>query len=543
MLSIHLAEDTSEYLYKTSCPHCGSSDANAVYSDGHHYCFSCTTYTHGQDAERGARPMMPQLIPFGETQSLPKRGLTEETCRKYKYSLGEYNGQPVQIATYCDIAGNPVAQKLRFKNKDFKFIGDTKAAGLYGQHLWKEGGKMLVITEGEIDCLSISQAQGNRFPCVSVATGAAGAKKAVANNLEFVESFERVIIMFDNDQTGIDAAKDVASILSVGKAAICTLPLKDANEMLVSGKQAQLIDAMWQAKTYRPDGIIAGIDLWEVVSTDDNTETVLYPFHGLNQKTLGMRRGELVTITAGSGVGKTQICREIAYHLLRENQTIGYIALEESTKRTALGLMGLDINVPLHIDKEGIDENALKSAFTNTVGSGRVYLYDHFGSLATDNLLNKVRYLAKGCGVGFVILDHLSIVVSGVDDGDERKAIDVIMTKLRSLCEETGIGIILVSHLKKPSGDKGWEDGLQISLNSLRGSAGIAQLSDICIGVERNQQGDNPDVSLIRVLKNRFSGDTGIATYVHYNKETGRMTEVQDPTVFQDETEEVTEDF
>ena len=543
MLSTNLAEDTSEYLYKTSCPHCGSSDANAVYSDGHHYCFSCTTYTHGQDTERGARPMMPQLIPFGETQSLPKRGLTEETCRKYKYSLGEYHGQPVQIATYCDIAGNPVAQKLRFKNKDFKFIGDTKAAGLYGQHLWKEGGKMLVITEGEIDCLSISQAQGNRFPCVSVGTGAAGAKKAVANNLEFVESFERVIIMFDNDQTGIDAAKDVASILSVGKAAICTLPLKDANEMLVSGKQAQLIDAMWQAKTYRPDGIIAGIDLWEVVSTDDNTETVLYPFHGLNQKTLGMRRGELVTITAGSGVGKTQICREIAYHLLRENQTIGYIALEESTKRTALGLMGLDINVPLHIDKEGIDENALKSAFTNTVGSGRVYLYDHFGSLATDNLLNKVRYLAKGCGVGFVILDHLSIVVSGVDDGDERKAIDVIMTKLRSLCEETGIGIILVSHLKKPSGDKGWEDGLQISLNSLRGSAGIAQLSDICIGVERNQQGDNPDVSLIRVLKNRFSGDTGIATYVHYNKETGRMTEVQDPTVFQDETEEVTEDF
>ena len=543
MLSTNLAKDTSEYLYKTSCPSCGSSDANAVYSDGHSYCFSCTTYTHGEDTDQGAKPMMPQLIPFGETQSLPKRGLTEETCRKYKYSLGEYNGQPVQIATYCDIAGNPVAQKLRFKNKDFKFIGDTKAAGLYGQHLWKEGGKMLVITEGEVDCLSISQAQGNRFPCVSVGTGAAGAKKAVANNLEFVESFERVIIMFDNDQTGIDAAKDVASILSVGKAAICTLPLKDANEMLVSGKQAQLIDAMWQAKTYRPDGIIAGTDLWEIVSTDDNTETVMYPFDGLNQKTLGMRRGELVTITAGSGVGKTQICREIAYHLLRENQTIGYIALEESTKRTALGLMGLDINVPLHIDKEGIDENALKSAFTNTVGSGRVYLYDHFGSLATDNLLAKIRYLAKGCDVGWVVLDHLSIVVSGSDNDDERKAIDVICTNLRSLCEETGIGIILVSHLKKPSGDKGWEDGLQISLNSLRGSAGIAQLSDMCIGVERNQQGENPDVSTIRVLKNRFCGDTGIATYVHYNKTTGRMTEVPDPAVFQDETEEVTEDF
>jgi twinkle protein len=258
-----------------------------------------------------------------------------------------------------------------------------------------------------------------------------------------------------------------------------------------------------------------------------------------------MRRGELVTITAGSGVGKTQICREIAYHLLNEGQTIGYIALEENTKRTALGLMGLDVNIPLHIDKEGVSHAVLKSAFANTVGSGRVYLYDHFGSLATDNLLNKVRYLAKGCDVGWIILDHLSIVVSGVDDGDERKAIDVIMTKLRSLCEETGIGLILVSHLKKPSGDKGWEDGLQISLNSLRGSAGIAQLSDICIGVERNQQGDNPDVSLIRVLKNRFTGETGIATHLHYNRETGRMTEVADPNAFQDETQNelVEQDF
>ena len=110
MLSTNLAKDASEYLYKTSCPSCGSSDANAVYSDGHHYCFSCTTYTHGEDTDQGAKPMNPQLIPFGESQALPKRGLTAETCRKYRYSLGEYHGQPVQIATYCDKAGNPVAQ-------------------------------------------------------------------------------------------------------------------------------------------------------------------------------------------------------------------------------------------------------------------------------------------------------------------------------------------------------------------------------------------------------------------------------------------------
>lgn len=201
--------------------------------------------------------------------------------------------------------------------------------------------------------------------------------------------------------------------------------------------------------------------------------------------------------------------------------------------------MGLAIDKPLHLNREGVDDDLIKSAFDDTVGSGRVYLYDHFGSMATDNLLNRVRYLAKSCGVGWVVLDHLSIVVSGVDDGDERKAIDVIMTKLRSLVEETGIGLILVSHLRRPSGDKGWEEGLQTSLNSLRGSAAIAQLSDMCIGVERNQQGENPNVSTLRVLKNRFSGETGVGAYLYYNQDTGRMIETDDPnTAFGDGMDE-----
>jgi twinkle protein len=279
------------------------------------------------------------LLPIIETQALPKRGITEETCQKFKYGIGEYYDEPVQIATYCDLTGKPVAQKIRFKDKSFKFIGDTKAAGLYGQHLWGAGGPKLVITEGEIDCLSMAQLQGLKFATVSISTGAAGAKRCIANQLEWVESFDRVVLMFDQDDAGRKAANEVAQLLSVGKAHIATLPLNDINEMLVAGKGDEAINAMWSAKSYRPDGIIAGTDMWDAIIEEDTNITVDYPYQGLNEKTLGMRRGELVTITAGSGVGKTQICREIAYHLLNEGQTIGYIALEENTKRTALGLM------------------------------------------------------------------------------------------------------------------------------------------------------------------------------------------------------------
>jgi twinkle protein len=202
---------------------------------------------------------------------------------------------------------------------------------------------------------------------------------------------------------------------------------------------------------------------------------------------------------------------------------VGYIALEENVKRTVLGFMGMELNKPLHISKEGVTDDELKDAFEKTAGSGRLFLYDHFGSTDSDNLIAKLRYLAKGCGCNWLVLDHISIVVSGIGDGDERRLIDNTMTKLRQLVEETGVGLLLVSHLKRPEGNKGHEDGLQTSLAHLRGSAAIAQLSDIVIGLERNQQSDNSDTTTVRVLKNRYTGVTGVAGALSYSRGTGRL--------------------
>jgi twinkle protein len=113
-----------------------------------------------------------------------------------------------------------------------------------------------------------------------------------------------------------------------------------------------------------------------------------------------------------------------------------------------------------------------------------------------------------------------------MEGGDERRMLDFVMTKLRSLVEELQCSLILVSHLRRPSGDKGHEEGVRTSLNQLRGSHGIAQLSDIVIGCERNQQdAENPDLTTVRVLKNRWTGETGVADSLHYSKETGRMQE------------------
>lgn len=471
--------------------------------------------------------MAGDLVSDGTTQALSRRGINEETCEKWKYQVGTFKERPVQIANYIR-DHVVVAQKLRFADKSFMFVGDAKECGLYGMHLWRDGGKMVVVTEGELDALSVSQLQGNKWAVVSVPTGAQGAKKSLQKNLEWLEQFEAVILMFDNDDAGHDATAECAPLFTPSKCKVASLPLKDANEMLLAGRGKEVIDAIWSAKTYRPDGIVSGSDTWDIVSSVDAESKFDYPYAGLNEMCGGIRQAELVTVTAGSGIGKSLFCRELAHHLaITHGESVGYVALEETVKRTALGFMAISLNKPLHLGRGEVTDEELKASWEATLGTERIFMYDHWGSLASDNLINRIRYLARGCGCKWIVLDHISIVVSGNGEGDERRLLDNTMTALRSLVNETGVGMILVSHLKRPEGNKGHEDGLHTSLAHLRGSASIAQLSDIVIGLERNQQSDDPNETTVRVLKNRYSGVTGEAGKLRYCQATGRLEQAE----------------
>ncbi|AXN54081.1 DNA primase [Pelagibacter phage HTVC109P] len=520
----------SNFLYHSPCEDCGSSDANSVYDDGHTHCFSCGTTKRGQDLTTPETKTINKDFVTGQVTPLTKRGLDITTLQKFNYQTGTYNGKPVQIANYYNKDRQLVAQKLRHQDKTFQWLGEAKESGLFGQHLWRDKGKMLIITEGEIDALSISKINQNKFPVVSIKSGAQGAKKDIQRELEWIEGYESVYFLFDQDEQGKAGALACAKLLSPNKAKICTLPMKDANDMLVAGKAKELVDCIWSSKAYRPDGIVLGSDLWNEVKKEDEYVSVDYPFECMNTKTHGLRKGELVTITAGSGVGKSSFCRHIALHLLQKDFKVGYIALEESVKRTALGIMGVSLKKPLHLTREGVDETKLHETFDATVGNGSFYLYNHFGSTASDNLISKIRYLAKSCNVDFVVLDHLHMALSAVGDettSDERKLIDYTVSKLRTLVEETGIGLILVSHLRRSTeGDKGFEDGKQVTLSSLRGSASIAQLSDMVISMVRDLKSEK-NTTKVQILKNRFSGETGNCCDLFYDLETGCLTEVK----------------
>ena len=536
----------STFLYHEPCPKCGSSDACGVFSDGHRYCYSCNTYFRPDGSVKSEEVRVSKgCIPFEDLEevSLTKRCIGKDTCSKFKYFSTVYKGKPCQVACYYDDSGNLVGQKLRFPDKSFAVLGNISNR-LYGSQLWA-GGKKIVITEGEIDCLTVSQLQGNKWPVVSIPNGAQAAKKAIESNLEYLENFEEVILMFDMDDPGRKASEECAKVLPAGKAFIANLPLKDPNECLLEGKGSDVIQAIWNAKPYRPDGIVSGTDLYEkcVTDIDDLKDSVEYPWKALQEKTKGARHGELYVFTSGSGMGKSTILRELEYYFgVQRGELCGIVALEESTRKTGMELMSIHLNKRLILDPEGADEDERGRAFNETIGNGKFFLYDHFGSLDSGNLLSKLRYMIVSLGCKRIFLDHISIVVSGMDtneDGGERKAIDKLMTNLRSLVEETGATMFVVSHLKRPE-KKGHEEGAQVSLSQLRGSGAIAQLSDMVIGLERNQQGDNPNVLTLRVLKNRFSGDTGVSGHLYYDQDTGRLSDYEaDPECpFEDEENE-----
>ena len=186
--------------------------------------------------------------------------------------------------------------------------------------------------------------------------------------------------------------------------------------------------------------------------------------------------------------------------------------------------MSSAVGKPLHIGEH--DESELKTDFRNTIDNWNLYLFDGFGSFDPDVIYSRIEYLASGLECRIIFLDHLSILLSGLD-GDERRMLDITMTKLRSLVERTGIALFLVSHLRRSSNDRtSHEEGGRVSLSSLRGSHSIAQISDSVIALERDQQGGTTgDATTVRVLKNRYSGETGITCNLSYDLSTCRFTE------------------
>ena len=523
-------KEDSAFLFHEPCPECGSSDAGSRYSDGHYYCFACQHYEHG-DGEVSThnhfgKKRMEGLL-TGEFKSLPKRGLTEDTCRKFGYQVGrDKDDTLVQIAPYYDEAGVMVAQKLRYANKEFKLIGEPKRAVLFGSNLWNNG-KKLVITEGEIDAMSVSQAQNNKWPVVSIPNGAQGAKRSLAKCLEYLNGFEEVILMFDMDEPGRAAAAECAELFAPGKCKIALLPLKDANECLKSGREQDIIQAIWNAKPYRPDGLVSVADLMDELT---KPVEIGYPWWlpPLTDLTFGRRNGEIYGVGAGTGVGKTDfLTQQIAYDITELGLKVGALFLEQKPAETVRRVAGKMRGKRFHVPNADWDQDELVSAVSDL--NGNLVLYDSFGETEWDVIKGKIRFMAVAEEIELIYLDHLTAMA---DPANEKESLEQIMREMAGLANELGIIITFISHLTTPEG-KPHEEGGRVTIRHFKGSRAIGFWSYLMLGLERNQQADDPitrQTTTLRVLKDRYTGQaTGSTFYLGYEDATGRLFETVAP--------------
>lgn len=428
-------------------------------------------------------------------------------------------------------SGAEVAYKERVVDgKRFRTMGDFKGSDLFGQSLFPEGGRRVVVTEGELDALAVAQASLDNYdqvyPVVSIPNGAS-ALQAIHSNREYLRSFKEVILMFDNDDAGQKAIGEAAKVIGSDKVKVARLQQKDASDAYLAGGEKLIHNAVWNASSWCPAGIVNSVNTWDQYVTELDAVYTPYPdfISGLNDKIYGRRLGSITTFTSGTGSGKTSFLREDMFHLLKTTDSkIGICSLEESVAETVRGFISLEMSQRVGLPGVDIPLEDQREAFENTMGTGRFEILDHQGSVSDDSLLEKLEYMA--CVCDYIYLDHITIAISEVE-GSINAAMDKFMSELLKMAKRHNVWFGVVSHLRKSNQDQSsFEGGSEISEDSLKGSGSLKQISAQIIALERNKYSEDINERTtvkVKVLKDRFTGDTGLAGRYKFDFENGRL--------------------
>lgn len=539
---------------------CGSSDARQVYEDGDSFCFSCNTRFDAveDDEVQPAKPALSlkkkdtfeYIDTPEEIQAYPIRGFAD---RKIKKPVAEFFGVRVSYDAngnidthyYPYIEGENLSYKVRKLPKVFSSVGKFK--GLFGKDKFSGGGKRLIITEGEIDAMSVAQASLDRYQVIYpvVSMGAASNTKQLIESREWIRSFGEVVLCFDEDKAGKEAVEEAINIIGIDKVKLTKLPAKDANEVyaLEDGSE-KLMRCIWDAEQYRPTGILTKEELKARMNDLADEPFVTYPdcMAGIQTKLKGMRLRQIALYISGTGSGKSTLIREVILHLLKvTNERIGIISLEETPGETARSMSSMQLR--RNLANEEISKEDLDKGFDEVFESDRVVVLDHQGSINDKSIVDQMEYMAL-IGCKYLFIDHITILVSeGAAELKGNEAIDKIMNDLLRVVKKHGIHIGLVSHLRKTAtGGKSFEEGELPSLDDIKGSGSIKQICMDIIGFARNMRSQDERVRntiLMEALKCRTTGLTGIVEGAVYDFKTGRMTRA---SMVEDAFEEV-EDF
>lgn len=502
------------------------------------------------------------------------RGIRKEICEKFgiRAALSQSDGETVEAYYFPSFnqKGKIVGYMKQDITKSKEEKGHWSAIGavtisnkLFGQNVAEAINRKrtnVVITEGQWDAVSVYQAlvdnvKGTKYEglepfVVSIPLGTANAVEALLHNEEYVKSHDALTIFFDDDYCtpkeikqgivkGHEAREAVANAFVGSGLALMTVSpddgYKDASDYMQAGKVTELAKLVQFGKrVYSAEKIVKASEI--------SLETLLEPrpegiyvneFPKLMEKIHGFRTRELCLLTAPSGVGKSLVLSKFANAFVDAGEKIGMIYLEETNKETMQRLVAskLKVNYLKFKDKplECASMEQIKAAYDDIVDNDKLVMLGHFGSLPVSELMSKIKHMHLVEGCKFILLDHLSMVISGMETDNERKQLDIVMTELAAFCAANEVCVIAVSHINRSGADqfrppKGQEDQpywVKVTKEMMRSSSSLEQLSFIVLGLEPQIMPDRSRGNVrLTALKNRPWGYLGVADEFKVDEDT-----------------------
>lgn len=507
------------------CP-CGkSSDAYSIDHEGNGFCFrgDCNKFFKNNSGESMEENHKPEDVSF---EYYPHRGLSRATCEIYDLKTKLVRGEPYETGFYY-----PWLKAYKFrrhgenvpKNQRFYTTEGMVNPGLYGKDKFDPGSKeSIVICEGLYDSLSVFEMMNARVAAVSV-SASGQALRDVTQDREYVNSFSKIYICMDNDASGEEATRQIATagIFDYNKLYIVRYhKYKDPNEYLTNGDSFEFVNTFKSAKRYSPDNIISTFSEIEK-SLEESGEQHLasYPFERLDNALYGMHEEEIIVWKGFEGIGKTELFRAIEYHVLKTTEhKIGIIHLEESNGTTVKAIAGYELEVPAVLPDCGLSKQDILNGYKRAVkdDEGRVHIYSSYETEDENAFIDHVRFLAAVAGCKIIFLDHITWLGTGLESDDERRKLDRISQKLKLLAKELKIAIHEISHIN--------DDG------KTRGSRNISKVANTVIMINRDllttNQEERNTIYLV-VEKARLGGRTGPCGRVYLNPETRKLEDLE----------------
>ena len=530
-----MESNSSTAIGNIPCPKCRENGKDrkgnnlVQFNDGHTHCFAC-----GYQEQNGSTTVVKTqpkigLEMTGTVGPIKDRRISENIVAKFGVTL-EYN-QDGSIKKhhypYTDReTGKVVGTKVKeIDGKRFSCTGTLENTSLFGQHIWREGGRAVTVVEGELDALAVAEMFDGKWPVVSIKTGSAGAHKDIKAELEWLETFENVYICFDMDDAGRKAVDSILPLFSHNKAKVVSLPLKDAGDMLKAGKLREFTSAWWDAKPYRPVDVVSLSDesVWDAFIKRGTEEVIPFPksFGALNSMMNGgISPGEVTVIGALTSVGKSTMVYNLLHGFITEtSKKVGFVFLEASQGEEVEKLVsiqrGQNIDLIAHKDR---DYDSYRKDYDTLITDDRVHMVQHHGSSDVDELFGKMRFMVKGMDCDIIILDPLQAAVLSNENG----TIDAFMDRCLKLAKETNVSVIIVSHMRKPQ----TKDAHDVSEYDMKGSGSINQISFNTILLSRDKMAEDEytkNSTKVQLVKCRRTGRTGVAGWMYYETNTGRM--------------------